>query len=156
VRPQSLLAVGTLSLLPRFNDSLSEVRIRVQMVVDAPDLFNIAVNRIIFVLVLGGLVVKIIDVLCDNCDFLASGTQYLGQFVNQLMKSVRFQICCHLVYLLNPTPNSFRVAIVEMFCYKLLGLVLLSLPFEFLAVQPVLSSESRDTTGSGNSSSSDN
>lgn len=124
------------------------------MIIIASHLFYIAVYSMIFVLLFGGLDVKIINVLCDNRDLFPPSIQYFGQFIDKLMNFVRFQIYCHFVNFFHPLPNSFRVLIIEFLCYKLLWIVLLLLPFECFVIKSIFSSESWDTTRCWHSSSS--
>ena len=124
------------------------------MIVITSDLLYITMDCIVFIFLFGRLNVKIINILCYNSYIFASSTQYFGQFIDKLMKFVRFQIYSHFVNLLNPFPNCFRMLIVKLLSDKFFWIVFLTFPFEFFIIESIFSSESRDTTWCWNSGSS--
>lgn len=75
VGPERFLAFRTFGNLLFLYDGLSELFIRMQMVIAAPDLLNTSMTRIILVLFFGRFNMKIVNILSHKGYLLSSRTQ---------------------------------------------------------------------------------
>lgn len=91
---------------------------------------------------------KIINILSNHSHFDPFFIQDLSHLINQYVNLIRLALQGHFIYEVYPFPYSHWVLSIKVVSYELFRLILFTLPLEFLIVQAVLSSESRNTARS--------